>query len=392
MSFHIVVLSVFSLLLEHSEVGHVAFGGDGAVLHCLEDCAARLMGVGAGLVAAVVGDAEHFREIGGDLLRLDVHQAEAPDAGGVDDEAAAACGVDLVECGGVAALTVFVRYLRGLGVEGGVDGLDEGGLAHSGDAAEEGDAAAVALLPEGVHALAGEDRDVHYGVAGVGVDAVEESAFGLQLLGDVEVGLVEEYRDGNLVSLAGDQEAVDEWPFGLGAVEGDDEVGGVDVGGEDVTLAGEVGGLADDVVLPREDLGDGALVYGISVGIYRHGVFHAVAYRYRVGGRRAAQPQLASDHCVQRFPLRQLRQQVVAAGVLDHCRGSGMYSVLAHVLCFAPRRYKLFGCVAFMGWHAFQSVHNCLRHELYRLCLQPDKKSLVRYWGDCRIFARKENP
>ena len=81
----------------------------------------------------------------------------------------------------------------------------------------------------------------------------------------------------------------------------------------------------------------GALVYGISVGIYRHGVFHAVAYRYRVGGRRAAQPQLASDHCVQRFPLRQLRQQVVAAGVLDTTVAVPV-CILFSPMCFVLRR------------------------------------------------------
>ena len=60
----------------------------------------------------------------------------------------------------------------------------------------------------------------------------------LQFLGDVEVGLVEEYRDGDLVCLAGDQEAVDEGPFGVRTVKGDYQIGSIDVGCEYVALPG----------------------------------------------------------------------------------------------------------------------------------------------------------
>ena len=219
-----------------------------------------------------------------------------------------------------------------------------------------GSRAGVTLLPEGVHALTGEDRDVHYGVAGVGVDAVEESAFGSQfLIVPVEVAFVEDDCHRHFICLAGDQEAVDEGPLGLGTVKGDYQIGRIDVGGKDVALTGEVGGLADDVVLSRQHLGDGRLVRRSAVAAHRYGIFHAVAYGHGVGGRRAAQSQLSSYHCVEWLPQRQLRQQIVAARVLDHGGGPGMYFVLAHELCFVPRRYKIWRLCVSLPRNAMQS-------------------------------------
>ena len=118
-------LSEFPVFFEHAEVGVVPLGADQTLVYGLLDGAAWLVGVRAGDEAAVIGVAEHLGEVFVDFFSFKVHQAEAPDAGGVDDVSALVQAVHLGERGGVAALEVGGGDAAGLGVETRVDCLDE---------------------------------------------------------------------------------------------------------------------------------------------------------------------------------------------------------------------------------------------------------------------------
>ena len=131
----------------------------------------------------------------------------------------------------------------------------------------------------------------------------------------VEVHLVEDNHGLDSVHLAGDQQPVQERQFDFGEVQSDHQHGPVQIGGNDVLLAGEVGAASYDVVAAREDFGDDRRVEFIrSIGIQR--IDHLVAYRYRVGGPGFLQPDLAAEHCGKRGPAGEFAQQEMAAGIL----------------------------------------------------------------------------
>ena len=70
---------------------------------------------------------EHLREIGAEFLLLHIHQAEAADAGSVDNEASGGHGVHLVEGSGMLSLQVREGYLTCTDIgQSGVYRLDEG--------------------------------------------------------------------------------------------------------------------------------------------------------------------------------------------------------------------------------------------------------------------------
>ena len=87
----------FAVFLNHSQIGGIALGADSAILDCLLDSATRLVGMCAGGEAAVLRDLQHFREIAGDFLLLQIYQAEAPEPGRVDDPAPCPEPVHLVQ-------------------------------------------------------------------------------------------------------------------------------------------------------------------------------------------------------------------------------------------------------------------------------------------------------
>ena len=90
-------LSEFAVFLNHSQIGGIALGADSAILDRLLDSATRLVGMRAGGKAAVHRDFQHFREITGDFLLLQIYQAEAPEPGRVDDPAPCPEPVHLVQ-------------------------------------------------------------------------------------------------------------------------------------------------------------------------------------------------------------------------------------------------------------------------------------------------------
>ena len=82
-------------------------------------------------------------------------------------------------------------------------------------------------------------------------------------------------------------------------------------------LTGKVLGLAHDAVAAVVHGGNGERTRLIS-----HIINH-IPHRYRVGGSRVLQAQLAPCHCHKRLPLRKRAEQIVAAGVLDHNGAAG---------------------------------------------------------------------
>ena len=98
-----------------------------------------------------------------------------------------------------------------------------------------------------------------------------------------QVGLVEYEDHGHAVGLCGGEEAVDEGGGGLWLAYGDDEQGLIDVGGQDMTLLGEVDAFTDDVVAAVFDAGyPAAFAYG-----------DTVAHGNRIGRADAAEPEVA---------------------------------------------------------------------------------------------------
>ena len=95
---------------------------------------------------------QHFRKIQSNFLLLQVHQAEASQAGGVHDVSSAGEIVHLIEGGGMAALQVSIGNLPYPQVYGIVHRADERGFAHSGDSAEERQVA-VTLPPQVIDAF-----------------------------------------------------------------------------------------------------------------------------------------------------------------------------------------------------------------------------------------------
>ncbi len=249
--------------------------------------ASGLVAMGAVVVAASGGEAEDVGEVVADFAFLHVEVAEAFDAGGVDDVAAMGQGVHFVVGGGVHAGAVAGGDGACAQAEVGQQGVDEGGLAHSGVAGEQGDAA-LDLLAQFVEALALYGGDAQAGVADAGVE-LHEAVGVAQLVEVVGVFFVDDDGDGDVVGLRGCQEAVDEGGGGLGVAEGDDEEAAVDVGGYDVGLPGEVGGAPDDVVAAGLDVGNdaGAVVLEVDVDV--------VAYGDGVGGLDGFEAEVSLD-------------------------------------------------------------------------------------------------
>ena len=71
-----------------------------------------------------------------------------------------------------------------------------------------------------------------------------------------QIGLVEDEDDGHAIGFGRGKKTIDEGGRGLGIVDGNDEQRLIDIGGDDMTLLGEVDALADDIVAAILNLGD----------------------------------------------------------------------------------------------------------------------------------------
>ena len=131
----------------------------------------------------------------------------------------------------------------------------------------------------------------------------------------VQVHLRQDDGGRDAVHAAGDEDAVQEGELDFGEEQGDDEVGHVHVGGDDVRLAGQVRGPPDHVVLPRQHFRDDGRP--LALGPF---VPDAVADGHGIGNLAGLQADAAAEHGGEDPPLREGGKFVVAAGIFDDGR------------------------------------------------------------------------
>ena len=271
-------------VFEYVQVGQVARLADEVLLHRFPYGAARFVHMGTVAILALCGVLEDFLEVVSHFLLTHVERAEALDARGVDEISFLANLEHLGEGRRVHALVVVFRYFPRPRLEVGVDGIDECRLADARVPREERDAV-VEQGTDFVDAFATDGGHLVTGIADVLIE-VHQSVEVAQLVVVVAVHLVEDEADGYAVGFRRGKEAVDEDGRCLGVVHRDHQETLVEVRGDDVRLLGEVGGAADDVVLPVVDGGDEG-----SALVVEHDV-HAVAHGDGVGAPDAFQPEV----------------------------------------------------------------------------------------------------
>jgi hypothetical protein len=212
--------------------------GNGPVEDGLLDGATALGVVSAVAESAAGGD---LGQVGEGVVEPDVGEPEVElaEAGRVDDEAALGKEDQFAGRGGVAALGIGFADGEGGLDPFAVDAVDEGRLADAGGAEDDGGRAGKQ-----------EFADAGKGTAGSGADGEDRMFAGDGLdFGNVgfdvvaEVGLVEEDDRSGAALVDHDEEALDAAEV-QGFVEGLNNEGDVDVGGEDLAGSGAAGDLA----------------------------------------------------------------------------------------------------------------------------------------------------
>ena len=112
----------------------------------------------------------------------------------------------------------------------------------------------------------------------------------MKFFGREQVGLVEYQHHGNAVSLSRCQETVDEGGRGLGIIHRNNQKNLIHIGRQNMTLLGEIGSLADHVVLTVFNLGDESR--GLIVRRLGQGYTHPVAHSHRIGAADALQSEI----------------------------------------------------------------------------------------------------
>lgn len=232
------------------------------VLDSLEHGATWLVGVSAIAETAVAREAEYLLEIPGELLGFDVECAKTFDSRGVDDIPTGGQGQHLTERGGVHTRVVGIGDLGSAEIGIGQETVDEGRFPHSTITAQHGD-----LTLEQLHhcfnTIASLCRD---GATFISHRLVEinhhvEIA---QFVVIEDVHLIK-YKDNRYaICLGRGKKAIDEGCGGLGIIDRDHQHCLIDIGGNDMTLLGEIRRLTDDIVAAVGYLSDkcSALVVG----------------------------------------------------------------------------------------------------------------------------------
>ena len=254
------------------------------VLEGLEHSTARFVGVGAVREAAVLGEMEDILEIAGNLLGLHVEGAKALDAWSVDDirgkrKVERGKRNHLGEGGGVHAHVMGIGELGGAEVDTRHEAVDEGGLPHPTIAAEHGDLV-FEQRTEVVDALSRLSGDLPTLVTD-GLVEVDHRLLITSFILVEQVGLIEDEHYRHTVGLGRRQEAIDERGAGLRVGHGDHQEGLIHIGGDDMTLLGEVDALADDVVAAVLDRRDKAPIK-----------LYPVAHGHRVSRANALQSEI----------------------------------------------------------------------------------------------------
>ena len=127
----------FFLIFQHIQVRGVAGFADVMMFHCFTYSTSRFMAVGTVIIAAVGGNFEYFRKVMSYFFFFHIECSEAFDARSVDDIAVTRYREHLGESSGVHTFVVVGGDFTGFDVQLRQDGIDEGGLAHSGVAGEK---------------------------------------------------------------------------------------------------------------------------------------------------------------------------------------------------------------------------------------------------------------
>ena len=216
------------------------------VFEGLEDGAAGFVGVGAVGETAVFRETEDLGEVAGEFLGGYVEGTEAFDSRSVYHPPPTQRD-HFTEGGGVLAEVVGGGDFGGAEVGIRNEAVDESGFPHATVTTEQRD------LPfeQGTQvfdAIARGGGDLFAGIADCLVELYHHLLV-VQFVGIEAVGLVEDQDHRDAIGLSGGQETVDEGCGGLGVVDGDQQECLIDVGGNNMTLFGEVLGATDNIVL-----------------------------------------------------------------------------------------------------------------------------------------------
>ena len=120
-------LSVFLFFVEEEiQITVIPAFCDFPFLHGFTDRTSRFVGVGTVVIFTTAGIPENLRKKVIQFFFPDLYQAEAPDAGGVDDISPEAEREHLTVSGGVSSRFMVTGDRAGLQMEGGLNGIDQG--------------------------------------------------------------------------------------------------------------------------------------------------------------------------------------------------------------------------------------------------------------------------
>ena len=152
----------------------------------------------------------------------------------------------------------------------GQETVDEGGFPHSTITAQHGDLT-LEQLHHCLYAIASLCRDGATFIAH-GLVEINHHVEIAQFVVIEDVHLIKYKDDRYAICLGRGKEAVDEGGGGLGIIDRDHQHCLIDIGGNDMTLLGEIGRLADDIVAAVGNVGDkgSALVVGHNSDMVTH--------------------------------------------------------------------------------------------------------------------------
>ena len=270
--------------------------------------------------------AEQIGKIAAHFVVGDVDQAEALDARRIDQIAALLERIHLRESRRMLPPAAARRDLARADVQRGIDRPDQRRLADARIAGQQRDFPRQTRFQR-FHSVAPLGARLQHLVAGQRI-RVQEGGPGLaQLVGHIQIALIEHERRRYAIRLGRHQKAVDELVVRGRAVQRHDQESLIDVRRDDMRLFRQVRGAANDVVAAGTDADDrGRTVVGRLV-------LDPIADHHRIGGAAAPQTQAAPNPSGKRAPAADVAEHVPAAGALDNqCRRSLLH---AHSLVFS---------------------------------------------------------
>jgi len=195
-----------------------------------------------------------------------------------------------------------------------------------------------ACLPERIHSFSCPGRNLHHRIARALIDFMEgRKHVGMGL--PIQVDLVQDYGHRYIIHFAGDKKPVEERQLDLRIVDRSNDERTVEIGGDDMRLTRQIGGLADDIVAARTDGADHHRIFlsdifrnkGLPLHLGRED--DMVSHSHRIGRRASFQSYLSPEDRRKKLPLRQPGQQIMAARMLYNCRLS-LYNHGANIVIF----------------------------------------------------------